>query len=223
MKYITYYRVSTKAQGKSGLGLEAQRTQVSHYLNSKGGTEVGTFTEVESGKSNTREELRKAIELAKGNGATLLVAKLDRLSRDVAFIFALKAELERSHVDFAVCDMPEANTLTLGIMASLAQHERELISKRTKAGLAEARKRGTKLGTPENLTVEARQKAHKAITAKAQGNQASRFAYHFIRPLKEQGESYQVIAEKLNAEGYRTTEGRTFHASQVRRLYLRFK
>jgi DNA invertase Pin-like site-specific DNA recombinase len=222
MKYITYFRVSTKQQGKSGLGLDAQRSQVAHYVAGRPGAQIlGEYTEIESGKTNDRAQLRQAINQAKNEGAILLVAKLDRLSRDVAFIFALKAELERARVDFAVCDMPEANTLTLGIMASLAQHERELISKRTKAGLAEAKKRGTKLGTPGNLTDDARNKAHKAIRDKAINNQALRFAFHYIKPLRDAGTSYQVIADKLNAEGYRTTEGREFHASQVRRIFAR--
>jgi DNA invertase Pin-like site-specific DNA recombinase len=222
MKYITYYRVSTKRQGQSGLGLDAQKTQVHHYLTSKQGQEIASYTEIESGKKNDREQLRNAVAHAKREGAVLLVAKLDRLSRDVSFIFTLKAELEKAHVDFVVCDMPEANTLTLGIMAAMAQHEREIISKRTKAGLTEARKRGTKLGNPENLTLEARQKAHKAISDKARNNQASRFAYHFIKPHRDAGEPYATICDKLNSEGYRTAEGQQFHPAQVRRIYLRF-
>jgi len=222
MKYIAYYRVSTKRQGLSGLGLEAQRTSVLNYIKARGiDQEPPSYTEVESGKDNDREQLRNAVAHAKRDGAVLLVAKLDRLSRDVAFIFSLKSELEKAHVDFVVCDMPEANTLTLGIMASMAQHERELISKRTIAGLNETRKRGTKLGTPENLTEEARRKAHKAISDKARNNQANRFAYHFTRPLREQGESYQSICDKLNHEGYRTSDGFEFHPAQVRRIYIR--
>jgi DNA invertase Pin-like site-specific DNA recombinase len=222
MEYIAYYRVSTKHQGQSGLGLEAQRTSVLNYIKARGvDQEPPSYTEVESGKDNNREQLRQAIAHAKRDGATLLVAKLDRLSRDVAFIFSLKSELEKAHVDFVVCDMPELNTLTLGIMASVAQHERELISSRTKAGLDEARKRGTTFGTPENLTEEARQKAHRAISAKAINSQANRFAYHFIKPLREQGESYQAISEKLNREGYQTSYGYAFHPAQVRRIYIR--
>lgn len=224
MKYIAYYRVSTKQQERSGLGLEAQRTSVMNYLKARGiDQEPPSYTEAESGKDADRAQLREAIAHAKRDGATLLVAKLDRLSRDVAFIFTLKTELERASIDFLVCDMPEANTLTLGIMASMAQHERELISKRTKAGLDEARKRGTKLGTPENLTADARKKAHQAITQKALNDQASRFAYHFIRPLRAEGVSFREIARQLNDEGYRTSQGTKFHASQVSRILSRFQ
>jgi DNA invertase Pin-like site-specific DNA recombinase len=108
-------------------------------------------------------------------------------------------------------------------MASLAQHERELISKRTKAGLAEAKKRGTVLGSPQNLTQEARNKAHKTISANAKEDKSSRFAFHFIKPLREQGKSFQEIANELNAEGYRTRTGLEFHPSQVQRIFKRFK
>jgi DNA invertase Pin-like site-specific DNA recombinase len=223
MKYIAYYRVSTKRQEQSGLGLQAQHTSVTNFLKARGITqEPPSYVEAESGKDADRAQLREAISHAKRDGATLLVAKLDRLSRDVAFIFALKTELEKAHIDFLVCDMPEANTLTLGIMASMAQHEREIIGKRTKAGLDEARKRGTKLGTPENLTLEARQRAHKAISDKAINDQASRFAFHFIKPLREKGIAYRTIATQLNAEGYRTTQGTLFHAIQVKRIHDRF-
>jgi DNA invertase Pin-like site-specific DNA recombinase len=222
MLYITYYRVSTQRQGKSGLGLDAQKTQTESYVKTKKGEVIGSYTEIESGKNNARPELRKAINHAKQNGAILLVAKLDRLSRDVSFIFALKSELDQARIDFEVCDMPEANTLTLGIMSALAQHEREMISKRTKAGLMEAKKRGTKLGSPQNLTQEAREKGRIAITQKAINHQPSKFAYHFIKSLKEKGQSYQQITDSLNAEGYTTTEGKAFHPAQARRIFLRF-
>jgi len=223
MKYIAYYRVSTQKQGSTGLGLEAQRTAVKQFITSRGGIEVPpSYTEVESGKKNDRPELRKAINQCKDTGATLLIASLDRLSRNVAFIFDLKAELESGGVDFIACDLPEANTLTLGVMSAMAQHGRELTSKRTKAGLAEAKKRGVILGTPENLTEEARAKAHRTISEKAYSNLQNRHAFHFIKPLKEEGVSYQKIADRLNSEGYRTRKGKEFHASQVHRIYARY-
>lgn len=224
MKYIAYYRVSTKQQGTSGLGLDAQKTAVKNFIESRGGAEVPPpFTEIESGKNDNRTELRKAITRCKETGATLLIAKLDRLSRNASFIFTLRDELQQAGVDFIACDMPEANTLTIGIMATMAQHEREIISKRTKEGLAEARKRGVQLGNPDNLTEQAKQKAHRTISENARTDKAVRHAFHFIKPLREAGESYSSIADKLNAEGYRTRTGKQFHASQVSRIWKRLQ
>ena len=124
-KYVAYYRVSTKAQGDSGLGLEGQRSAVFNFVK---GTIVAEFTEVESGKNNQRAQLSAAIDRAKKENAVLVIAKLDRLSRNASFIFTLRD----SGVNFQCVDMPDANTLTIGIFATLAQHERELISSRTK-------------------------------------------------------------------------------------------
>jgi len=129
-RYIAYYRVSTQKQGNSGLGLEAQKTMVKHHLKTDD-ILLEEYEEVESGKNNNRPQLQKAIEHCKNMGAILLIAKLDRLSRNAGFIFLLKD----SQVNFKCCDMPEANSLTIGIMAVLAQEERELISKRTIATL----------------------------------------------------------------------------------------
>lgn len=222
MRYTAYYRVSTKQQGNSGLGLEAQKTAVASFIKSRGAEEVPPpFIEVESGKNNDRPELRKAIDHCKRNGTTLLIAKLDRLSRNAAFIFQLRDELQRADVDFIACDLPEANTLTLGIMATMAQHEAELISQRTKAGLAEAKRRGVKLGNPQNLTQDAKDKAHKAISEKARTAQSVRHAFHYIEPLRKAGQTYTAIAEKLNDEGYRTRTGKDFHATQVKRIFDR--
>jgi len=224
MKFIAYYRVSTKQQGASGLGIDAQKTAVKQFITSRGGLEVPPpFTEIESGKDDDRPELRKAINRCKETGATLLIAKLDRLSRNASFIFTLRDELQQAGVDFIACDMPEANTLTIGIMATMAQHEREIISKRTKEGLAEAKKRGVQLGNPENLTQDAKDKAHRTISRKARTAKEVRHAFHFIKPLREAGDSFQSIADKLNSEGYRTRTGKQFHASQVSRIWKRLK
>jgi len=223
MKYVVYYRVSSKQQGTSGLGLEAQKTAVEKYLSEHKAEEIPpSFTEVESGKNNNRPELRKAINRCKEVRATLLIARLDRLARNVAFIFHLKEELQAAGVDFVALDLPDANTLTLGIMASMAQHEREIISQRTKAGLAEARRRGKKLGSPQNLTDEARKKAHASISRKAREDQTVRHAWHFIKPRREQGMSFQQIADELNREGYRTRTGKEFFAQQVYNIWKRF-
>lgn len=222
IKYTAYYRVSTKQQGNSGLGLEAQKTAVANFIKSRGAIEVPPpFVEVESGKNNDRPELRKAIDFCKKSGSTLLIAKLDRLSRNASFIFQLRDELQRANVDFIACDLPEANTLTLGIMASMAQHEAEIISQRTKAGLAEAKRRGVKLGNPNNLTPEAKAKARKTISDSARTDKSVRHAFHFIEPLRKAGQSFASIAKQLNSEGYRTRTGKDFHAIQVKRIFDR--
>ena len=130
-QYVAYYRVSTQRQGESGLGLDSQRETVRAFLHGNAQNLLAEFTEVESGKKDTRKELAKAIAKAKELGARLIIAKLDRLSRNASFIF----QLRDSEVDFVCCDMPEANTLTIGIMAVMAQHEREVISTRTKEAL----------------------------------------------------------------------------------------
>jgi DNA invertase Pin-like site-specific DNA recombinase len=143
-KLVAYERVSTARQGKSGLGLEAQRKAIDDYAATKGGTILARFTEVESGRKNDRPELEKALQLARITGATLVIAKLDRLSRNAAFLLTLRD----AGVSFVACDMPEANDLTVGIMALVAQQEREAISRRTKEALAAAKARGVKLGNP---------------------------------------------------------------------------
>jgi DNA invertase Pin-like site-specific DNA recombinase len=142
-RFVAYYRVSTDRQGASGLGLEAQRQAVARYLGR--GRLLAEFTEVESGRRHTnRPELLTALALCRKWRAVLVIARLDRLARNVAFI----ANLMESSVDFVACDMPQANRLTIHILAAVAEHERELISQRTKAALAEAKRRGTKLGNP---------------------------------------------------------------------------
>jgi DNA invertase Pin-like site-specific DNA recombinase len=144
LKYVTYTRVSTARQGASGLGLEAQSVAIENFLRASKGIVLARFTETESGKRNDRPEFEKAKALCKKTGAILVIAKLDRLSRNVAFI----ANLMESGVDFVACDMPYANKLTLQIMAAFAEHERDAISRRTKDALAAAKARGTTLGNP---------------------------------------------------------------------------
>ena len=146
-RYTPYYRVSTQKQGSSGLGLEAQRAAVQAFMPDAAHLEA-EFVEIESGKKNQRQQLLAAIAEARRTGTTLLIAKLDRLSRNAGFIFALRD----SGVDFVCCDMPDANTLTVGLFAVIAQHERETISKRTKDALRAKKARGVQLGTPANFT-----------------------------------------------------------------------
>jgi DNA invertase Pin-like site-specific DNA recombinase len=164
MNYVTYYRVSTKAQGYSGLGIEAQQDAVASLLRSRGGRELASFTEVESGKrSDNRPQLQAALLRCRQARATLLVAKLDRLSRNAVFLLTLRDSGQR----FIAADMPDANELTVGVLALVAQHEREMISARTKAALAAAKARGRKLGNPQHL-VHSRATATHASAANAQ-------------------------------------------------------
>jgi len=144
LKLVAYERVSTVRQGKSGLGLDAQRMAIDDFAASKDAQVLARFTEVESGGRTDRPELQNAIDLARLTGATLVIAKLDRLSRNAAFLLTLRD----SGVRFLACDMPEANDLTVGIMALVAQQEREAISRRTKEALAAAKARGVELGNP---------------------------------------------------------------------------
>ena len=213
--YVAYLRVSTQKQGQSGLGLEAQRAAVGTF--SQAAQLVGEFVEVESGKKNERPQLQAAMALAKAKGATLLIAKLDRLSRNAGFIF----QLRDAGVDFVCCDMPDANTLTVGIFAVLAQHERETISKRTKDALAAKKAQGAQLGTPTNLTAAATQKGRDRNQANAHANEHNERAAAHIRLLREKGFNYSQIAEKLNALRFVTRTGKLFRAEQVKRLYLR--
>ena len=145
MKIVAYQRVSTARQGISGLGMDAQAQAINAFSTQRGATILETFIEVESGKNNERPQLEKALHLSKVTGATLVIAKLDRLSRNASFLLALRD----SGVKFIAADMPDANDLTVGIMALVAQQERETISKRTKDALKAAKARGVKLGNPE--------------------------------------------------------------------------
>ena len=220
MKYVAYYRVSTKQQGDSGLGLDAQSATVLGYIKHNGNQLVDEFTEVESGKNDKRPQLLKALCTAKDNDATLVIAKLDRLSRNVSFI----SKLMDSKVKFVCCDMPDATELTIHIFAALAEWERKRISERTKEAIQAKRVREPdwKPGTP-NLTAEHRQKAYASITNKARTDQTVRHAYHFIKPCRQAGETYQMIADKLNEEGYRTITGKTFGPMQVYNIWKRFQ
>jgi DNA invertase Pin-like site-specific DNA recombinase len=218
LSYVAYYRVSTKEQGESGLGLAAQKQTVRNFV--KDATLlIGEFTEVESGKSNYREQLQQAMQLSRSKGATLVIAKLDRLSRNASFIFMLRD----SGVNFICADMPEANTLTIGIFAVLAQHERELISTRTKAALAAKKGQGYKLGSPANLTQEAIAKGREKRSQNALSNQANKQAAHLITMLRETGVSFGEIVKRLNELGYRTRRGGGYSKSTVKMLFDRYK
>lgn len=211
-QYIAYYRVSTKEQGDSGLGLAAQQATVTAYA--RNATILAHYTDIESGKSNTRSGLLQAIEHAKKGSATLCIAKLDRLSRDVQFI----ATLMNTGVAFECCDMPQATSLTIHIFAAMAEHERKLIGSRTKAALDELKKQGVKLGKPENLTAEGRQKGGLAAQAAARNNTNTKQARLVAGLLRKQGCTLEYIMNELNASGMKTARGTTFRLEQVRRL-----
>lgn len=220
-KFVAYYRVSTAKQGMSGLGLEAQKEIVMSFISHNGNKLVKSFTEVESGKNNNRPELLKALKLAKEKDATLVIAKLDRLSRNLTFI----STLMDSKVKFICCDMPDANELTISIFASLAQWERKRISERTIDALNAKRKREPSWipGTPANLTDAHRLKAHEAISKNARTDINIRHCFHFIKPLKDAGYTYQRIATMLNDEEYKTRLGCSFHPAQVHAIWKRFE
>jgi DNA invertase Pin-like site-specific DNA recombinase len=210
--FVAYLRVSTARQGESGLGLEAQRAAVEAFARQQGGAVVATFIEVESGKRSDRPELAKALQAARKGRATLLIAKLDRLARNVAFI----ATMMDSGVDFVACDQPFASRLTLHILAAVAEDEARRISERTKAALSAAKARGTKLGSPVALkTVAAARAARSAYAAKA--NATTRAV---VREIKASGvETLAGIARVLQARGVKTPAGRAeWQPVQVSRL-----
>lgn len=213
-QFVAYYRVSTQRQGQSGLGLEAQKAAAQGFAKGRGEI-VAEFVEVETGtKKRERPKIKEALELAKTEGATLLIAKLDRLARNVVFVMTLKD----SGVPFVCADMPEANTLTIGMMAVLAQYEAEMISQRTKAALQARRARGLSLGTPANLTNEARRKGQQARKEIARSHKANVQAGELARLYRAQGHSLRAIAKKLASGGYVTRNGQSFKAESVRRL-----
>jgi DNA invertase Pin-like site-specific DNA recombinase len=221
MKIVSYLRVSTAKQGHSGLGLEAQRSAIKAYADSKAAKVSREFVEVESGKLNARPQLAAALHLAKVTGAVLVIAKLDRLSRNAAFLLALRD----SGVKFIAADMPDANELTVGIMALVAQQEREAISKRTKEALQAAKRRGTVLGNPNGAA--ALKRAAKGNTAglEAIRNKANNHAAD-LKPViadlaAENITSLGAIAAALNERGMRTPRGGQWHKSSVSNLLAR--
>jgi DNA invertase Pin-like site-specific DNA recombinase len=194
--YVSYYRVSTDAQGQSGLGLESQQHAVEAFISSKGEDArlLASFIEVESGKRDERPQLAAALAYAKCKKATLIIAKLDRLSRKAAFLLNLRD----SGVDFEALDCPQMNTLTLGVMAVFAQHEREVISARTKAALQAAKARGVKLGNPQGAKAFGDKRGMNSTTdaARAARTETAQEKIEAIRQLKAEGLSVKEIASR---------------------------
>jgi DNA invertase Pin-like site-specific DNA recombinase len=214
-KFVAYYRVSTQRQGRSGLGLEAQQTAVQDYLNGGDWRLVAEVTEVESGKRSDRPKLAEALKLSRLHGATLIIAKLDRLARNVAFI----SNLMESGVEFHAVDFPQANRLTVHILAAVAEHEAKMISERTKAALAAAKRRGVKLGGYRGTTItKAMRKAAMAAIEKRADDRAADLM-PTISELQAGGAmSLRAIAAGLNERGIPTARGGTWSAVQVLRV-----
>ncbi|SOZ37021.1 recombinase family protein [Cupriavidus neocaledonicus] len=213
-KFIAYYRVSTAKQGQSGLGLEAQREGVARYLNGGHWELLGEFEEHESGKGADalakRPQLRAAMDACRKHGATLLIAKLDRLARNVHFV----SGLIEAGCDFVAADMPEANKVMIQMHAVMSEWERDQISKRTKDALAAAKARGVRLGRPENLrgNVVARMDAADAFAA----NLATT-----LRGYQAAGMSQRRMVEELNRLGVKTPKGGEWHLGQLQRVLAR--
>jgi DNA invertase Pin-like site-specific DNA recombinase len=222
-KFVSYLRVSTKRQGQSGFGLEAQRRSVADYLNGGRWDLVEEFVEVETGKKSDAErpQLARALAACRIHGGTLVVAKLDRLARNAHFLLSLQA----AGVEFIAADMPAANRLTVGIMAMVAEEEAQMISQRTKSALAAAKTRGVTLGKPENLSNAHRRMGAEVAAANRQKRASRRAAdlSPIVAEIRASGaNSLRQVAAELNRRGIPTTRGRTWTAIQVSRLVGRF-
>jgi len=218
--FVAYYRVSTDRQGQSGLGLEAQQKAVMDYLNGGSWDLVAEFTEIESGKRNDRPELEAALAACKKHKATLVVAKLDRLSRNAAFLLRLRD----SAVTFKAVDMPEADRFTVGIMALVAEREAEMTSKRTREALAAAKARGTKLGwSIPSRRHEQREASRRGVeSAVAHANQFAENTLPIIREIQDAGvTTLKGIAEALNARGIRTARNKRWFPATVKNVLAR--
>ncbi len=210
-QYVSYFRVSTDKQGRSGLGLDAQRAAVDQFLATRGATGIAEFVEIESGSKNDRPKLALALDACRRHKATLLIAKLDRLARNVAFI----ANLMDSNIDFVATDMPHASRLVLHVMAAFAEHEREMISQRTKAALAAAKARGVKLGL--NGARIAAQHHRDAVAY------AGTIAGHVEAARAAGANTLTAIAVYLNDHGVPSREGQRWHPSSVSRTVSRLR
>lgn len=208
-KFIAYYRVSTAQQGKSGLGLEAQKAAVQAFLNGGKWEVLGEFTEVESGKRTNRPQLQAALAMCKKQKATLVIAKLDRLARNLHFISGLM----EAKIDFVAADMPSANKMTVQIMAVFAEEEARAISARTKAALASAKARGVQLG---------KHGATLGAMNHARASEGAASLRPIIEKLTSKGiQTPRAIAEALNKQGVKTPQGKQWHRTSIIRLLSR--
>ncbi len=215
-KFVSYLRVSTERQGRSGLGLDAQRSAVEVYLNGGRWSLVAEFVEVESGKRDDRPKLAEAMALCRVHGAKLVIAKLDRLSRDAAFLM----NLQKAGVRFIAADMPEANETMVGFMALMAQAERKAISTRTKAALAEAKKRGVMMGGFRGYVLTDAQRQGGLATRKAAAAARGADLSATVRNMQAEGaSSLNALAKALTEAGIPTARGAsTWSPMQVKRV-----
>jgi DNA invertase Pin-like site-specific DNA recombinase len=214
-RFVAYYRVSTASQGRSGLGLEAQQAAIGAFLKGGAWQLLGEFTEIESGANNARPELAKAMDACRLKGATLVIAKLDRLSRDAHFLLGL----DKAGVDFVAADMPSANRMTVGIMAVVAEEERHTIAARTKAALAAARARGVVLGGWKGGP-----KVDGQLGAAVNKDKAAAFAAKLtpvLQELKARDLSLRQMAAELTCQGIQTPRGGQWTAAAVRSVLAR--
>ena len=219
-KIIAYYRVSTSRQGISGLGLESQKQAVKDYARLVGASLASEYTEVESGKLNDRPILKQAINESKLTGRPLVIAKLDRLSRNAAFLLSLKD----SGVNFVCCDLPDMNPLTVGILAVVAQAEREMISLRTKAALAQAKARGVKLGNPNGVKNLTKGNVYAVKRIQINADNYAKSLKNTIKEIKSCGvKSYKGIASELNKRGVKTPRNTQFYAQTVKNILQRLE
>lgn len=219
--FVAYYRVSTERQGRSGLGLEAQQRAVETYLNGGHWSVVSTFIEVESGKNDNRPKLAEALAACRIHNATLLIAKLDRLSRDAHFLLGL----QKAGVRFVAVDMPHADNFTVGVLALVAQKEREMISQRTKDALASAKARGVKLGGDRgNLSsVSGSGRAASQAVRSAKATARAKDLEPILRDLMSAGQSLRSMADTLNTRGIKTFRGYSWTAMAVSRVMKRLE
>ncbi len=220
-KFVTYFRVSTQRQSRSGLGLEAQQAAVSAHLAAHKGDVLASYTEVESGKIDQRPQLVAALRRCRQTRATLLVAKIDRLSRTASFLFTLRD----SGAKFQALDIPEANTLTLGVMIVMSQHERELIAKRTREALAARRAKGLPMGTPRDLSAYQERASELGCFAnRAKAQERAKEIAPAIEEARAAGHtSLRQIAAYLNDQGIQTPRGKAWTATAVRNAMEQLK
>jgi DNA invertase Pin-like site-specific DNA recombinase len=219
LKYVSYLRVSTQKQGHSGLGLEAQREIIRNYLHEK--TPITEFIEVESGRKKDRPKLKEALDLCRKTGATLIVAKLDRLARNVSFL----SNLLETDVEIIFCDFPQANKMVLHILSAISQYEAELTASRTKSALAAKKARGYKLGNPEHLLDKHQQAIQNSIMTcktKADNNPNNKRAVAMLRTLVKEEHTLKEMADILNREGFVTSKGACFTKATVYKLIKRY-
>lgn len=222
IEYVAYLRVSTQKQGYSRLGIEAQKQLIQNYLSDK--IPIAEYIEVESGRKTDRgrPKLKEALELCRKTGAKLIVAKLDRLARNVAFL----SQLLESDVDIVFCDFPQANKMVLHILAAISQYEAELVATRTKQALAAKKAQGYTLGNPEHLMDKLDEAVAKSVETnkrKAEENPNNKRAAAMLKVLAKEGKTLQEMADYLNEQGFTTSKGYRFSRSSVYVLLKRYQ